>query len=229
MARLQVRSARDDELHAAAALRRAVFVDEMGAGAGAEADRFDGQAEHLVLIDRDESDPAILGTLRVALGSSYTSQEFVLDGLPDRSRPLGEIGRMCLHPSRRGGVGTGLLLRAAVDRLQGLGCRTLVGTASFPGTTFDHHLPALRALRDAAALPGGWTVRPVARAGRRIVGAGRPADMRRVPALVKGYVRAGAMVADCAFIDTAFATIDVCVVLPLDSVRMPRALKAWSQ
>jgi putative hemolysin len=37
-----------------------------------------------------------------------------------------------------------------------------------------------------------------------------------LPPLIKGYVRAGALFGDGAYIDHAFGTIDVCVVLPLE-------------
>jgi putative hemolysin len=42
--------------------------------------------------------------------------------------------------------------------------------------------------------------------------------MLRLPPLVKGYLRCGALFGDGAFIDHAFNTVDVCVVLPVEQI-----------
>ena len=44
----------------------------------------------------------------------------------------------------------------------------------------------------------------------------RAAAMRAVPALIKGYLRLGGFVGDGAFVDHAFNTTDVCLVLDVD-------------
>jgi putative hemolysin len=49
----------------------------------------------------------------------------------------------------------------------------------------------------------------------------RPAAMRAVPALIKGYLRLGGFVGDGAFVDHAFNTTDVCLVL--DTAQMSEA------
>ena len=42
---------------------------------------------------------------------------------------------------------------------------------------------------------------------------------RQLPPLLKGYLLAGAMVGDGAYLDPVFNTISVCVVMPTDQIR----------
>ncbi len=48
--------------------------------------------------------------------------------------------------------------------------------------------------------------------------------MRAVPALIKSYLRLGGFVGDGAFVDHAFNTTDVCLVM--DTARMNDAARA---
>ncbi len=46
--------------------------------------------------------------------------------------------------------------------------------------------------------------------------------LRNTPALIKAYLRLGGMVGEGAFIDHAFNTTDVCLILPTASVSNQR-------
>ena len=46
----------------------------------------------------------------------------------------------------------------------------------------------------------------------------RPAAMRAVPALIKGYLRLGAYIGDGAVVDHQFGTTDVLIVMPVQSL-----------
>lgn len=212
------------DLDCAYRLRRQVFVDEMGAAPGTERDRFDPGATHFLLFQASRA----VGTLRAGLGGAYTAQEFDLRGLPQDPRGLAEIGRMCLHPHIRGGVAGLTLLSRAVAYLRARDIGLLVGTGSFAGAQPERHLPALRALRGAALAPAA--LRPVARGAGAldIAGPANPSDMAQVPPLIKAYLRAGAKVGEGAWIDRAFNTIDVCLVLELAKMRPPQAVRALS-
>ncbi|UWQ20590.1 GNAT family N-acetyltransferase [Jannaschia sp. W003] len=214
------------EIAAAAALRRAVFVDELGADAGAEADRFDAEAEHMVL--RGEGG-AVIATLRLAEGARYTAGEFDISKLERSGRRMGELGRMCVAPAYRGGAGAVALLAAAVERLRARGVELVVGTGSLPGADPEAHMPALRALRAAALAPDA--LRPRARGPEAVtVGeGGRPGDMRRVPPILKSYLRAGAWVGEGAWVDRAMDCVDVCLVLDLARLRPPAALRRLAE
>jgi putative hemolysin len=52
----------------------------------------------------------------------------------------------------------------------------------------------------------------------------RPVAMRAVPALIKAYLRLGGCVGEGAFVDHAFNTIDVCLVM--DTARLSARQRA---
>jgi putative hemolysin len=52
----------------------------------------------------------------------------------------------------------------------------------------------------------------------------RPAAMKATPALIKAYLRLGGFVGDGAWIDRAFRTTDVCLVM--DTARMNERQRA---
>lgn len=218
---MRIEVARGDAVAEAAMLRHAVFVEEMGVDPRAERDRFDADATHLVLRDGT----AVVGTLRLSPGIAYVAVEFDLSALLAQPRPVAEVGRMCLHPEHRGGVAGARLLTAAAERLRAEGVGFAVGTASLFPADVSMHMPALRALRDAALAPED--LRPHAHGPEAVAvdGEGRAVDMRSVPPLVKSYLRAGAWVGEGAWVDRAFGCVDVCLVLDLARLRLPLALR----
>ncbi|WGH78796.1 GNAT family N-acetyltransferase [Jannaschia ovalis] len=205
-----------EELRAALALRRAVFVGEMGARD--DGDAHDAACEHLVLRDADRPGLGAVGTLRLAMGAEYTAREFDLSRLVATGRPLAEAGRSCLHPDYRGGTAGLYLFRGLLDALRARGVGYLVGTASFPGADAARHMEALRRLRQEALAPEA--LRPVAHGPNAVAVAGTAprAAMRAVPALIKTYLRAGAWVGEGAWRDPDFDTVDICMVLDMAKV-----------
>lgn len=223
----------DAEIEAAQRLRYRVFVEELGAdGPGVnhaltlEADRFDAHADHLLLIDRTQSfNSGVIGTYRLLLeagrsgaGGFYTAEEFDMAPLLASGRRLLELGRSCLLAEYRGGS-------AMFELWAGLGryvlerdIDVLFGVASFHGTdpqrhkiplSFLHHqhvvAPDLRvAARGADAISMNLT--PFAEIDRR-------AALLALPPLIKAYLRVGGGVGQGAWIDRAFNTIDVCMIL----------------
>ncbi len=207
---------RDPDLVAKAlALRRAVFVDEMGARADAEEDGFDATSDHLILHDAARPDAGVVATLRLATGCASTMREFDLSALRASGRALAETGRACLHRDYRGGAVGMVLFRGLLDVLQARGTEVLLGAASFPGADPARHMPALRRLRQEALAPA--EICPVAHGPGAVAvsGAAPRSAMREVPALIKTYLRAGAWVGEGAYVDAAFDTVDVCVLLDL--------------
>ena len=222
--RLSVERLCGAEAAPALALRRAVFEGEMGAAG--DADAFDARAEHLVLRDLGQGGAPVVGTLRMLPGAAYTEREFDLAPLHADPRPLAEVGRVCLAPDQRGGPAGLLLLTAALQRLAERGVGLVVGTGSFAGADAAPHMPALRALRDAALAPPALRPRPRGPEAIAVEGAGDPCDMRAVPPLLKTYLRAGALVGEGAWCDRAFDTVDVCLVLEMDRLRLPGTRRA---
>lgn len=232
------RDARD--LRAAQRLRYKVFVTELG-GDGPmvdhdqrlEQDDFDTYFDHLLLIDL-RRDPALLDDVvgvyrlmrseRLALaGRFYSAGEYDLSLLMASGRRLLELGRSCVHPDYRGGTAMFHLWNGLADYVLEHGVEVVFGVASFHGTDIaalaqplsylHHHHLAPRALRVQA-----W---PEARQEMNLIAPAlldRRAAMAGTPALIKAYLRLGGHVGEGAWIDRAFNTTDVCLIM--DTSRM---------
>jgi L-ornithine Nalpha-acyltransferase len=224
-----------DDLTAAQALRYRVFVQELG-GDGPlvdhanrlERDAFDPHFDHLILVDR-RIDPAtrthVIGAYRVlpsdrrgAAGRFYSETEFDLTPLLASGRRLLELGRSCVHADHRGGTAMFHLWNGLAEYVLDRGIEILFGVASFHGTDITalsqplsylhHHHLAPPEMRVRALPPHrqDTTLIPVDQVDRR-------AAMAATPALIKAYLRLGGFVGDGAWIDRAFNTTDVCLVM----------------
>jgi predicted GNAT family N-acyltransferase len=111
-----VRQARDaGELHAALALRHAVFVDEQGVTVAEELDGRDDEAVQVVAV----ADGRVIGTCRVLV-----------------ERDHAKLGRMAVdREARRGGIGA-RLLAAAEDAARAGGAPLVVLAAQLPAESF---------------------------------------------------------------------------------------------
>ena len=225
----------EQDLLAAQRLRYRVFVEELG-GDGPlvdharrlERDEFDPVVDHLCLIDnrRSEKDlDHVVGVYRLLRGDQarrfgrfYCDREYDLAPLRDCGRPVLELGRSCVDPVCRGGAGMFMLWNALADYVLDQGIQILFGVASFHGTDpaalapslswlhYHHQAPA--ALRPRAR-PEGFQrmdLIPPDRLDRR-------AALIGMPALIKAYLRLGGMVGEGAFIDRAFNTTDVFLLM----------------
>ncbi|HEX9859290.1 MAG TPA: GNAT family N-acyltransferase, partial [Paracoccaceae bacterium] len=232
------RDARD--LRAAQRLRYKVFVEELGGDgdlvnhAGRlECDAFDPIFEHLVLIDnRRDADALddVVGVYRLLSGERaaqtgrfYSEDEYDLTPLKASGRRLLELGRSCVHPDYRGGTAMLQLWNGLSDYVLERGIEVLFGVASFHGTDvaalaqplswLHHNHLAPEALRVRARAPHRQEMALIPPAGLD-----RRAAMLATPALIKAYLRVGGFVGDGAWIDHAFNTTDVCLVM--DTARM---------
>jgi len=238
-ARLAVTQA---EKEAAQRLRYQVFVEELG-GNGAlvdhsarlERDAFDGVSEQLILIDRtrDEADQ-VIGVYRLmdqagaqAAGQFYSESEFDLGKLLGSGRRVLELGRTCLHRDYRGGAAMVHLWQALAAEVQRRGAEVLFGVASFHGTDLaDLTAPVQLLMRDHQVAAD---IRPVTRDKTPLPETGdvsRVEAMRKVPALIKAYLRLGGGVGDGVFVDYDFNTTDVCLVLDTHAMS-PRQRKIY--
>jgi putative hemolysin len=224
-----------EDLLAAQRLRYRVFVRELGGGGagvdharGIESDAFDPHCEHLLLIDRAADGWPVVGVYRLLdrhgaaqAGQYYSEAEYDLDCLKRSGRRLLELGRSCLDRDYRGGAGMMHLWLALSDLVIRRGVELLFGVASFHGTDTGALAEPLSQLHRAHLAPDD--IRPRSRAHQRMdlmpgESIDRARAMRAVPALIKAYLRLGGFVGDGAFVDHAFNTTDVCLVL--DTARM---------
>ncbi|MEO0936565.1 MAG: GNAT family N-acyltransferase [Pseudomonadota bacterium] len=223
------------ELRAAQRLRYDVFVDELGGDgplvdhdARLERDRFDPFFDHLLL--HDDAAGHVVGVYRIMgqeaaarAGQFYSEDEYDLAPLHASGRRLLELGRSCLHKDYRGGAGMMHLWSALAAYVAERQIDILFGTASFHGTDtgalaaplslLHHRHLAPEALRVRARSGTAMDLMPEDQIDRR-------AAMRAVPSLIKAYLRLGGTVGEGAFIDHAFNTTDVCLVMDIAALNV---------
>lgn len=236
-----LRFARDAaDLRAVQRLRYDVFVAELGGDgpmvdhdARLEADELDPHFSHLMLLDEargGDVEAQVVGVYRLmddaqaaGVGRFYSEAEYDLTPLKTSGRKLLELGRSCLHRDYRGGAAMFHLWNGLAAHVIEQGIEVLFGTASFHGT-------------DVAALSGPLSLlhhRHLAPEDLRVVVRSehglamdilpedqidRPKAMLATPALIKAYLRLGGFVGQGAYVDEAFNTTDVCLIL--DRARM---------
>ncbi|WP_375172992.1 GNAT family N-acetyltransferase [Pseudooceanicola sp.] len=241
-----VRLARNEaELEAAQHLRYQVFVRELGSDgdlvdheAQLERDRFDPFFDHLLLLDTargEEIRDQVVGVYRLLtedgaaqIGQFYSEDEYDLTVLRRSGRKLLELGRSCLHADYRGGMGMFHLWTALADYVRERGIEILFGTASFHGTDIAELAEPLSLLHHRHLAPPGLRVRTQSEAFQTMDlipedRLNRPAAMRAVPALIKGYLRLGGFVGEGAYVDHAFNTTDVCLILDTEKMSAAQA------
>ena len=246
--RYKVRLARSqDDLIAAQRLRYQVFVAELGADgpmvdhdAQLERDEFDRHFDHLILVDPNRDSAGqdhVVGAYRLLTcdrmadaGRFYSEGEYDLTPLKTSGRRLLELGRSCVHPDHRGGTGMFHLWNGLADYILERDIEVLFGTASFHGTDTAALAEPLSHLWHNHLAPE--PLRVVARGeGAAPMQLLEPAQiektraMARIPALIKAYLRLGGFVGDGAFVDHAFNTTDVCLVM--DTARMSAKHRAF--
>lgn len=231
--------AKDEEIREAAQrLRYDVFVKELGADGPLvdhtrqlERDRFDAFADHLVLLDENRPPhEQVVGTYRVmtrkmadAAGQFYCEDEYDLTPLRDSGMGLMELGRSCLHCDYRGGAGVLHLWSALADYATLHQIDILFGVASFHGRDSDALAAPLSLLyqRHLAPAPVRVTAKGPTAFSMDVQKADeidRVAAVRQIPALIKAYLRLGGTVGDGAFVDHAFNTTDICLILQSDAI-----------
>lgn len=226
------------DLLAAQRLRYDVFITELGGDgplvdhvARLERDRFDPFATHLLLCDDTRPDGnQVVGVYRVmttkaamAAGQFYCEDEYDLIKLRQSGLRLLELGRSCLHPDYRGGGGMMHLWSALADYVALHEIDLVFGVASFHGTDVTALQGALGVLHHRHLAPAhlrvtakGPTALPMDTLPEAQVD--RLAAVRAMPALIKAYLRLGATVGEGAFVDHAFNTVDICLILQSNAI-----------
>ena len=243
---LEVRLAETEaEVEAAQQLRYRVFYEEMSAipslqmrAEGRDFDRFDDFCDHLLVVDREELDdegqPSVIGTYRflrsddaARAGGFYTAGEFdiapMLTALPPGARAL-ELGRSCILKSYRIKPATmQLLWHGVMSYVARFSIDLLFGCASLAGTDPDALALPLSYLHHYHRMPPEIRVRArpelyveMNRMPKEAIDAKEA--LRALPPMVKGYVRAGALIGEGAVIDRQFGTTDVLIYLPVADI-----------
>ncbi len=242
-------AATEADVMAAQRLRYRVFVAELGGDgplvdheARLERDAFDAACDHLLLVDDRRNAGAldhVVGVYRLlrddqaAAGQGfYSALEYDLAPLLVGGRRLLELGRSCVHADYRGGTAMLHLWTGLAQYVRRHGIEVLFGVASFHGTDPRAFAQALSYLHHRHLAPPDLRVRARADgfAAMDLVAPAdvdRPEAMRQTPALIKAYLRLGGFVGEGAWVDRAFRTTDVCLVM--DTARLGARSAIWAR
>ena len=243
---LEVRLAETDhEVRQAQHLRYQVFYEEHNAVPTDEMralrrdfDKFDDVCDHLLVVDRDahgeDGQPLVIGTYRLTrekdaekVGGFYTAGEFdlgrMISGMPKGTKYL-ELGRSCILPSYRSRPGAmQLLWKGLLAYVARFDIDVMFGCASFPGTDPEALALPLSYLHHFHSMPEALMVKardelyvPLNRLPAASVDARE--GIRSLPAILKGYVRAGCCIGDGAVVDHQFDTTDVFIFFPMSGI-----------
>jgi L-ornithine Nalpha-acyltransferase len=231
---LEVRLAAPRDVDDALRLRYRVFCEERGAvsssaGSGREEDAYDRDCDHLIVRDHARPNAPVVGTYRLLredvaarIGGFYSAGEYDLSPLltSGRSSQLLELGRSCVDRPYRTNATITLLWRAIATYLEAHRIGFMFGCASFPGTDPSAHADELAYLCRFHLAPPELRARAHPQYYVPMDGTGDVADLtgRGLPPLIKAYLRVGAKVGDGAFIDRAFNTVDVFMIMPVERI-----------
>jgi putative hemolysin len=244
---LEIRLARSArELRRAQRLRYQVFYDEMSAQPNArckflrrDIDAYDAVCDHLIVVDNARLDirpgraprPMVVGTYRLLRQDRakstgfYTQGEFDIAALVRRhpGKRFVELGRSCVLKEYRTKKTVELLWHGIWAYVRHHRIDVMFGCASLEGTDAAELAPTLAFLRQSAPATGEWAAsaharRKVAMGDDLLVALDPKAALKRLPPLLKGYLRIGALIGDGAVVDHQFGTTDVLVVLPVSRI-----------
>jgi putative hemolysin len=163
-----------------------------------------------------------------AAGSFYSASEYDLAPLLSSGRSLLELGRSCLHRDYRGGMAMFHLWNGLAGYIAEHEIEVLFGVASFHGTDGQALAAPLSLLHHNHLAPPELRVRARADAYQdmNLIAPDqldRRAAMVQVPSLIKAYLRLGGFVGEGAYIDHAFNTTDVCLILDTEKMNQRQA------
>lgn len=218
----------NEELEAIQRLRYNIFTKEMNAVFpeavdGLDSDRFDPWCEHFMV--KEAGTGRVVGTYRlltpanaVKAGGYYSESEFDISALDGLRENMAEVGRSCIHPDYRNGSVIMLLWSGIAALVQQVGFRYVLGCASVSlrddgVTAAEVWRVARKNLEASAHKPPVVMPRhsyPVERLNSQL-----PA---RVPPLIKGYLKLGALICGEPAWDPDFNTADFPVLLDIETM-----------
>lgn len=226
--KLTVRIAENQlEIERALALRYDVFNLELGEGLPESAatrkdrDEYDFYCDHLIVID-EANQNQIVGTYRILKRSVakenigfYSENEFDISNLYNLEDEIAEIGRSCVHPDYRDGSVITMLWSGLANYMIKYNVRYLMGCGSIHSTDPTLASEVYAFLKEKDALTSEeFRVYPkpnfqIPGFNSNYVIEDSKALAKKIPPLIKGYLRAGAKICGEPALDSVFGTIDV--------------------
>ena len=142
------------------------------------------------------------------------------DALPGE---LLELGRSCVARSHRNATTISRLWHAIIEYAQQRGIRYLFGCGSLHQSEVEQVQPLYAYLRDHYCAPECYRVQPVYSCRMSFdenaaIGYEPRAMSRQLAPVMKGYLRAGAMICSPPAFDAEFGTADVLVLLEMEKL-----------
>jgi putative hemolysin len=243
--RLRLAQSIEDRI-AACRLRFRVFNIELGEGlessyeTGLDTDQFDEVCEHLIVEDKQESNPVrrIVGTYRMQTGATaahhhgyYSQQEFNLAPYEPLRPGILELGRASIDREHRTPEVLTLLWRGIAQYATDMGLRYLIGCSSLSSKDPAEGWQLYRQLENCRVSPEFETTPTAAYAclneqqdaqaqASSCSSESNAADVSqiapvKVPKLLKTYLAIGARIAAPPAWDREFGTIDFLTLLDL--------------
>jgi putative hemolysin len=222
------------ELDAAMRLRFEVFNLELQEGLvssydrGFDTDAYDAYCDHLIVKDMTSGD--VVGTYRLLRGSQaerhigfYSENEFDLSNLKRLRGEALELGRSCIAVTHRSFATLNLLWSAIVKYASDRDLKYLFGCASLHVSEARQVQPVYSYLRANHFAPEKYRVYPVESCRMMISenadeGVDSRAALGKLSPILKGYLRAGAMICGAPAYDADFGTADVLVILEMEKM-----------
>ncbi len=215
-------------------LRFEVFNLEMKEGLessyqrGLDIDDFDPLCEHLIV--RDLKNKRVVGTYRLLLGSEarshfgfYSEREFCLENIRKLRGELLELGRSCAHKDYRDKALIHAMWQAIADYVKDHHVRYLFGCASLHTTHPQEVSEFYSMLKRRYYAPDEFRVFPLPE--KSFPGLDEDAKTEedqnlffRLPSLIKGYLRVGALLCGPPALDQEFGTADLFLLLDVNKI-----------
>ncbi|MBV7379648.1 GNAT family N-acetyltransferase [Maritimibacter dapengensis] len=215
-----------EDVEAAQGLRYRAFVDQ--AGQGRDADRFDREFDHVLVLRGD----VLVATFRFRLFASgrdatagYSTQFYDLTPLERFAGPVLEMGRFCMSPGDRDPDILRLTWGGMARLVDRSDVSLLFGCSSFPGTDPTPFADSFAFLRARHLAPS--VIRVGKKAKEAVAFPTHEPDpieaQRRMPPLLRTYLMMGGWVSDHAVVDRALVTLHVFTGVEIAKVPANRA------
>lgn len=218
------------EFHQVMDLRREVFLEEFASMPPGQKlhdyESFDQEADFLIIKERDE----IIATYRLICSKFsqkfYSASEFTIDEFIASPGIKLELSRACVKKGKRSSIALHLLWRGIAEYMMRTGARYLFGCSSVKTMDLQTIVRLYSFLRKEEALDSRFDIKPLpdyhiidthGLIGQNI-SAGERIDIRSVPPLFLGYLKAGAKVYGAPALDLKFGCIDFFTVLDFNSL-----------
>ncbi len=224
----------ESQVREAQRLRFEVFNLEMKEGLqssyerGLDVDDYDPLCDHLIV--REPKHNRVVGTYRLLLGSEakrrfgfYSEKEFQLERIKKLRGELLELGRSCAHKDYRDKALIHVMWQAIADYVKRHRVRYIFGCGSLHTTHPREVSEFYSMLKKKYFAPDEFRVLP--RAEKSFAGLEEELETEedeslffRLPSLIKGYLRIGALVCGPPALDQEFGTADLFLLLDINKI-----------